>query len=156
MTRKSERCASRTSPRKRQAAVYKIDFVEPVCLECGRRAHMVAGLLAYPREPEKAKRMFWMCDCGAIVACHPGTAIAMGRPANAETRYARKRAHDAFDALWLSRAGKGTRAAIRARENAYRWLAEVLGVAKSEAHIGRLDRAQCERVVAACRAVVSA
>jgi hypothetical protein len=138
------------APTKRKAAVAKIQFVEPICMECDRRAYMVTGLLAYPHKPEWSKRIFWKCECGALASCHPGTAIAAARPASGATRYARKMAHDAFDAIWEAKAGIGSLASSRARKNAYRWLAEQMGL--EVVHIGWLGREDCERVVRICRA----
>lgn len=62
-------------------------------------------------------------------------------PADAETRAARQKAHVAFDALW---AGAG---ASMTRDEAYRWLADLMGVFQNRAHIGMADRETCERIV---------
>lgn len=160
MTKRSERYNNKSFKKAhgttRRCAVGKVDWVEPVCLECDRRAKLVSGLLAYPNRVALARDLFWLCQCGAIVSCHPGTGIAAGRPAGAETRYWRHQAHRAFDALWLGRAGKGSKAAARARVNAYRWLAEMLGIPRDEAHVGRFDAATCKRVVELCREAASA
>lgn len=160
MTKRSERARNksfrRTYPTQRRCTLSKVDWVEPICLECDRRAKLVSGLLAYPRRPERARDMFWMCDCGAVVSCHPGTGIANGRPANGETRYWRNAAHVAFDAIWQARASKGSRTAGRARESAYRWLAEQLGLARNETHMGRMNAEMCKRVIAVCREAASA
>jgi hypothetical protein len=59
-------------------------------------------------------------------------------------------AHDAFDAIWMGRAGIGSIASAKARKNAYRWLAEEMGL--EVVHIGWLGRTDCERVVAICQA----
>jgi hypothetical protein len=160
MTKRSQRFNAKSfrkpHPTQRRCTVGKVDWVEPICLECDRRAKLVSGLLAYPHKPERARDMFWLCDCGAVVSCHPGTAMANGRPAGAETREWRHRAHQVFDRIWLARAGRGSKAASRARENAYRWLAEQLGIPRSEAHMGRFDAATCQRVIDLCREAASA
>ncbi len=56
---------------------------------------------------------------------------------------ARERAHAVFDLLELLR--------FMTRDEAYAWLAEVLHLEKREAHIGRLNPEQCNRLVEICR-----
>lgn len=92
------------------------------------------------RWSRKHGRWFYGCDrfprCRAGVGCHDD-GRPLGTPADRETRRARKRAHDAFDALW--REGHLTRG------EAYAWLANKFGL--TEVHIGEMTRGECERVV---------
>jgi Protein of unknown function (DUF3268). len=85
----------------------------------------------------------WICSnwpkCDAYVGCHPDTKTPLGRLANRELRAARSKAHAAFDPLWKSR--------VIRRSEAYRWLAEKLGIPLSECHIGMFDTGMCEKVV---------
>lgn len=119
------------------------------CDYCKRPAELVTGREIYPRRPDLFRLHFWRCEpCGAYVGCHKaeggngdGTK-PLGRLANAELRAAKIRAHAAFDPLWRERGMK--------RHKAYGWLAERLGIQKSECHIGMMDVAMCERVVDAC------
>lgn len=137
-------------PRNRHLARGKIDFIDPVCVECGQLGKLVSGAVAYPRQPDRANQAFYRCDCGALVSCHPGTAIAAGRPARAETRNLRRLAHQALDAIWgrhRSRMGAGY-----ARAKAYKWLAGELGIRKQDCHIGAMDAEQCRRVIELCGA----
>jgi ssDNA-binding Zn-finger/Zn-ribbon topoisomerase 1 len=76
--------------------------------------------------------------CDGTVSIHED-GRPMGTPANKETRQARRRAHKVFDQLWTVHGWK--------RAAAYAWMAKRLGLTKEEAHIGRLDREQCERLV---------
>jgi ssDNA-binding Zn-finger/Zn-ribbon topoisomerase 1 len=71
----------------------------------------------------------------------------LGVPANKETRQARMAAHAAFDQLWqgATKAGKKS-----ARHKAYAWLREQLDLTKEECHIGRFDKAMCQRVIEVC------
>lgn len=55
---------------------------------------------------------------------------------------ARCRAHNVFDPIWQS--GEMT------RSEAYRWLAERMGLSRSKCHMERMDEAQCDRVVDIC------
>lgn len=90
-------------------------------------------------------RKFWGCSrwpkCGAVHGAHPD-GRPFGVPGDAETKKARIRAHDAFDALWKGRAWS--------RGQGYSWLREQLGMTRDECHIGNFDVATCERVVAVC------
>lgn len=63
----------------------------------------------------------------------------MSKPANKETRAARVRAHRIFDRLW--KVGGWT------RTQAYKWMAKAMDLTEEEAHIGQLDREQCERLI---------
>lgn len=79
-------------------------------------------------------------DCKGSHCVHQKTRKPMGMPADKATRLARHAAHIAFDALW-SQSIPGSRRA------AYRWMREVLGKSKEEAHIGRFDIETCQRLV---------
>lgn len=120
---------------------------EPICVECGGRGKLVSGKVAMPDKPQRAAQLFYLCRCGGLVGCHAGTALALGRPASARTRYWRFRAHEAFDAMWL-RPGASRRTHSRAK--AYRWLARQLDMPEDDCHIGRFDQAMCERVISCC------
>ena len=82
----------------------------------------------------------WKCaPCDAYVRCYRGTTKPLGTLADAETRHWRSLAHRAVDPFW-----QGVQ---MSRSAVYRWMAQVLGV--EEAHIGELDPAGCQRVIAA-------
>jgi len=57
---------------------------------------------------------------------------------------AREVAHTLFDMLWLLDF-------FPDRSKAYAWLAQFFGMPAKEAHIGRLNIEQCERLADACR-----
>ena len=100
------------------------------------------GDVLYPHRPDLAKLWFWLCKpCDAYVGCHkPGTR-PKGILATARLRTLRKRAHAAFDPLWKSGGMK--------RGEAYKWLSKEIGV--SQAHIGEMDEALCEKTLEVCR-----
>lgn len=84
---------------------------------------------------------FWGCStfptCRGTHGAHPdGTPL--GTPANAETKVARIRAHDAFDTLWQTK---------KERRDAYHWMRKAMGMSKDQAHIGRFNIEQCSRLV---------
>lgn len=84
--------------------------------------------------------LVWHClDCLALVGCHEGTDIPLGKLANVQTRAARHEAHQAFDKLWK---GGGLQ-----RREAYAWMAQVLMISAEQAHIGMLSERQCEQLI---------
>lgn len=90
--------------------------------------------------------LIWHCaDCHALVGCHEGTDIPLGRMADAMTREARFNAHTVFDRLWRGRNRKLTRA------EAYAWMARTLVIPPEEAHIGMLNERQCEALILAVK-----
>ena len=126
------------------------------CNHCGAPAELVTGKDVYGRADLEHKR-FWHCaPCDAFVGCHPraqangkggqgdGT-VPLGTLATREERWARNRAHAAFDSMWQP--GGPMR-----RQEAYAWLAAQLGIAPDACHIGMFGEEQCERV----RSVVAA
>lgn len=56
---------------------------------------------------------------------------------------ARKRAHRAFDPIWMT----GT----MTRTEAYAWLMKVLRVKRKDRHIATLSLAQCEQLILECQ-----
>lgn len=129
--------------------------MKPICLYCNTPALLVTGDVIYPHRPDLFRLKFWNCKpCGAYVGCHPPSKMKngemtagdhpLGRLANAELRTAKKAAHAAFDPIWM-------RGAL-SRKDAYKWLAEVMGISRKDAHIGMFDVDQCRAVVAAVKA----
>ncbi len=114
------------------------------CDYCQRNAVLVSGNVIYPYRPDLFHKWFYRCEpCGAYVGCHPGSAQALGRLANAELRAAKMAAHAAFDPLW--------RNGGMSRSSAYAWLSRELGVAPQNCHIGMFDVDACRAVVAVCQ-----
>jgi len=68
-----------------------------------------------------------------------------GEPAGRVIVAARVTAHCWFDRLWEVEQAPMT------RKEAYEWLAEQLGMAAKECHIGKFDVRQCERVIEAVK-----
>ena len=103
----------------------------------------------------KVAKSGWFYGCVRYPACtstHGAHAdgTPLGIPANSRTRDARRRAHAEFDRLWNSATSSGRKAA---RERAYKWLAETMGIPPAECHIGRFDFHQCEQVITLVRQV---
>ncbi|HYW76711.1 MAG TPA: zinc-finger-containing protein [Gammaproteobacteria bacterium] len=115
------------------------------CDVCGGRVVLAdTGQVYGPAYAGKGQGYLCMSlACRAYVGCHPGTDVPLGTMADRETRQARRRAHAAFDPLWRRTPGM--------RRRAYAWLADQLGLAREECHIGLFDKDTCERVISLCR-----
>lgn len=119
----------------------KIIPEEVYCDYCGRKAEFVDSKIIYG----KSYGMIYLCrNCMAYVGVHKGTAKPLGRLANAQLRYWKKRAHASFDPLWKYGRFKGSRNA------AYAWLAKSLNLPVEETHIGMFDVGMCKRVIQIC------
>lgn len=116
------------------------------CQYCGMPATFVNGDAIYPHRPDLFKLKFYMCTpCKAYVGVHKGTDSPKGSLADAATREARKRAHAAFDPLWINaKLNRG-----KTRRNAYKWLSSVLNIPAEKTHTGMFDVAMCNKVVEA-------
>ena len=113
----------------------------PRCPYCGSHAVLRSANGIY-RDNER-NTMLYVCSrypvCDSYVRVHPGTKTPMGTMANRELRTLRNEAHRAFDQLH--------KRGLMTREDAYRWLASVLGVPMGQAHIGCLGEYYCRRVI---------
>jgi len=113
------------------------------CDYCGQSAERVTGKEIYPTRFDLHHKTFYRCSpCEAYVGCHPGGDKPLGRLADSQLRKAKQEAHAAFDPRWRGLHGK--------RREAYRWLAEGLGIDFADCHIGMFDVAMCRRVVKLC------
>lgn len=116
---------------------------EVVCGYCNKPAELVTGREIYPHRSDLAGAKLWSCKpCDAYVGCHKGTDRPMGRLANKELRAAKIATHAVFDKLW--------RQCLMSRDEAYRWLAEALGIESKHCHIGMFDIETCERAKLLC------
>lgn len=108
------------------------------CDYCGRQAEYVDSTIVYGRSYGN----IYLCrPCMAYVGVHKGTDIPLGRLANAELRYWKRQAHEAFDPLWQRGRFKGYRNA------AFGWLAGKMGLPVEKTHIGMFDIAQCKKSI---------
>ena len=73
------------------------------------------------------------------VRTHSGTSIPVGTLANSKLRKLRYQAHHYFNQLYCS--------GLMSKQEAYLWLAELLQIPPSEAHIGLLGEYYCGEVI---------
>lgn len=117
----------------------------PICPYCKAKSRLVDSSAVYG----KSYGMMYLCanypECDSFVGAHLGTNAPLGRLASRELRVARRAAHAIFDPTWQA-------AGLR-RSEAYRMLAEVMGLSKRKCHIAMFDLEQCGRVGAACEEI---
>lgn len=113
----------------------------PVCPECNSIAELKRRKLITGNNDDN--EWVWVCKhypkCDTYVGCHPSTFRPLGTMAGYNLRQLRWRAHKSLDTSW--RGGHMT------RSEAYEELALALGVEEKDAHIGMLNKEQCEKVV---------
>lgn len=126
-----------------------------LCPYCNQPAQLVSSTEVYRRDYGP---IFLCRPCEAWVGCHDGSFRPLGRLANAELREWKMKAHAAFDPIWqnlcdaeVRRVGpyRGIKHIIR--NEAYRRLAERLGIKVGQCHIGEFDVETCRRVVNICQ-----
>lgn len=121
-----------------------MEGLAPICPYCKKFSQKVTGERIYPQRADLFSKTFYLCaPCNAYVGCHDGTAQPLGRLADAKLRKAKLMAHDAFDPWWKSKKMK--------RGEAYRWLAQQLGIDGSDCHIGMFDLETCQKVIDICK-----
>ncbi|MBS9810628.1 hypothetical protein J4H70_17795 [Vibrio alginolyticus] len=112
------------------------------CPYCGSEARLVKGDVIYPHRKDLAKKNFYLCENGherAYVGCHGYSIVPLGRLADSKLRADKSAAHAAFDPIWKNGSMK--------RGEAYKWLADKLGIDKESCHIGLFDRVTCRKVI---------
>ena len=113
------------------------------CDYCGKQAEYVDSAEIYGR----SYGMMYLCrNCGAYVGVHKGTDKPLGRLANAELRFYKISAHNAFDVLWQDKKSRF----YRKRNKAYAWLSKQLNLPVEKTHIGMFDVEQCKKVIDVC------
>jgi hypothetical protein len=116
----------------------------PTCPYCNGASHLTDSAVIYGR----SYGPIYLCEpCDAYVGCHKGTTTPLGRLADAELRKWKKLAHAAFDPTWErviqaaidthGYAPKGIK--HDSRGQAYRRLAQELGIEQDACHIGMFD-----------------
>lgn len=125
----------------------RVKVPERPCPVCGSWAReCVKGREIYTDAPRGlAKRWFWRCgDCKkSRVGCHPGSRRPLGTLAGPTLRRLRSVVHSEFDVFWKLNFFR--------RSEAYRLLAEDLGIPVEECHISWFDAEQCERAIQVSR-----
>lgn len=132
-----------------QAAIARVLGVNPedadfpvnvVCPYCGRRAELIDSSAVY--NGESYGKIYLCRPCWAYVGVHRNTYIPLGRLADKDLRRWKRCVHEVFDTLWVNEPNRRL-----ARTNAYKWLADKMGLPVDEAHFGKFDIDQCKKAV---------
>lgn len=111
------------------------------CPYCGSKVELRDSKLVYGR----SYGMIWICSqyplCNAFVGCHKGSNRPLGRLADPILREWKKRAHAVFDPVWKSKRLD--------RGQAYVFLRDAMKMTADEAHVGKFDVPECQRLVKA-------
>jgi len=111
------------------------------CPYCGSSVHLRSADGIYKDNSRGV--MLYVCarypDCDAYVRVQKNTTLPVGTLANGALRALRLKAHEQFNKLYLS--GR------MSKHEAYAWLAALLQVPYSQAHIGHLGEYFCQRVI---------
>lgn len=87
--------------------------------------------------------MLYVCShypaCDAYVRVHAGTKLPVGSMANRELRALRRTAHFYFDQMYQR--------GLMTKQEAYQWMANLIGAPLSQAHIGYLREYYCTQVI---------
>ena len=113
----------------------------PRCPYCGSHTILRSADGIYQNNSKGV--MLYVCKnypaCDSYVRAHSGTNIPMGIPANWKLRKLRNDAHHYFNQLYQR--------GYMTKQDAYCWLADILCVPYSEAHIGYLGEYYCQKVI---------
>lgn len=125
--------------------------MNPICPYCGQESRLVYGHETHKNNRRwrdyRNKQYFFCRDCDAYVRVS-SNGKAIGTLANAELRKKRIEAHQAFDRLWQPIELRNvTKKPIMTRPQAYKYLADVLGLSAKDTHISKFDIAQCEKTI---------
>jgi len=119
------------------------------CPYCGSAVHLRSADGIYKENSRGV--MLYVCAkypaCNVYVRVHEGTTIPVGTLANGELRALRNEAHRQFNRLYTD--GHMT------KQSAYDWLASVLSVPGSQAHIGYLGEYYCNLVITESQRMMS-
>jgi DNA-directed RNA polymerase subunit RPC12/RpoP len=111
------------------------------CPYCGSAVHLRSANGIYKNNKENT--LLYVCSshpvCDAYVRVHPGTTVPVGSLANAKLRALRVTAHQYFDKLHQT--------GLISKDEAYGWLAFILQLPRSQAHIGYQSEYFCNRII---------
>ncbi len=128
-----------------------LKFVES-CPYCGSSVIYIDSIKIF----RKSYGMMYLCNnyplCDASVGVHKGTNYPLGRMANKNLRYWKKRAHFYFDPIWQKKLDKNPLEKKNTiRNETYKWLSEKMNIPIEECHIGFFNVEQCKQVINHCR-----
>src|SRR5581483_10362961 len=122
------------------------------CQYCRRPAELTTGDLEFPDIPNLTGKKLWVCrDCDARVGCRGNTDVPLGELGDGKLRTARQKGHEACDPLWREMSRRSGMPEGEARNVAYFWLAEQLGITREECHFGGMSYERILKATVLCR-----
>lgn len=119
--------------------------VPTACNLCGGTVEKRSNADVYGREFGRWPFIYLCLKCGAYVGLHPGTERALGTLADVHTRVARRTLKPGFERIWKER--------LCSRTQAYKLLAEELGITADRCHWGLFDFDECNAAAKASERV---
>ena len=127
----------------------KVNHAAPQCPYCGAMTHLRSADGIYLDNSRNT--MLYVCknypQCDSYVRVHPGTTIPLGTVANKKLRFLRNEAHRYFNQIYYQ--------GIMSKQEAYRWLSELLGLPMASTHIGMMGEYYCQQVIDACQKILA-
>ena len=113
----------------------------PRCPYCGSTTTLRSAEGIY--KDNSRNTMLYVCrnypSCDAYVRVQAGSNLPLGTMANGKLRTLRREAHHYFDQLY--------KRGIMSKDEAYLWMADILAVPMSRAHIGMMGEYYCSVVI---------
>ncbi len=132
-----------SNPSRKATARVKNPLPAPTqCHHCSDRVRIGTHEEVYGRDYSDWPYVYLCEGCGAYVGLHPFTAIPLGTLADKRTRDARKSCKLPFERIW--------RSGSMSRSEAYKWLADKMGIPAEECHFGWFSAEQCQTAMAHC------
>jgi hypothetical protein len=123
-----------------------------ICPYCNCETELVKAPDIYGPDT-KIRGMFYRCVKNHdhyVGTYHFNFNRSLGRVADKELRKWKMKGHDAFDLLW-----KGESRKFNSRPEAYKWLAEKMGLEIEYTHFGMFDIDQCRKAINYCEKLSS-
>lgn len=132
-----------SNPSRKATARVKNPLPGPTqCHHCSDRVRIGTHEEVYGRDYSDWPYVYLCEGCGAYVGLHPFTAIPLGTLADKRTRDARKSCKLPFERIW--------RSGEMSRTEAYKWLADKMGIPAEECHFGWFSVEQCQAAMTHC------
>ncbi|MFG0647737.1 zinc-finger-containing protein [Leclercia adecarboxylata] len=132
-----------SNPSRKATARVKNPLPAPTqCHHCSDRVRIGTHEEVYGRDYSDWPYVYLCEGCGAYVGLHPFTAIPLRTLADKRTRDARKSCKLPFERIW--------RSGSMSRSEAYKWLADKMGIPTDECHFGWFSDEQCQVAMTHC------
>ena len=111
------------------------------CHYCDGKVTLTNNKAIYGKSYGKWPYIYLCQSCGASVGVHPFTEIPLGTLADKNTKHARQKSKSVFKIIYESK--------LASRGQAYKLLADKLGISVDECHFGWFDKQICDKALTA-------